>query len=372
MAIVSLPQDRFLREPSIISGGGGLLLRVPVDSFSGSSRTAVEALRDTAITNVADELADFTANPNLAIILTITGTTPTTIYQVYRGSAWADVTQAIRGPQGNRGNSGSKGDPGDSGPKGEPGDTGDPGPKGAIGASGTAPANAVQTNTAAAQAVAAAEVTVQTIRITPSAAGNQIHLTSHVDLNATSGGGSSGTTGRDSRVHVRLYRGTDRLVERTYGEQGVRASSPVHISGDVEWLDTAPGTDELTYTLRVHRVGGMSWSATDRQMFAQELLISDSKGDKGDLGSMGDAGPAGQKGESGNSGPKGDQGDQGDQGDPGSKGEAGAVGAAGQKGESGAPGQKGEMGAAGPKGEMGVAGPKGEMGAKGERGEKGE
>lgn len=360
MAIVSLPQDRFLREPSIISAGGGLPLRVPADIFSGSSRTAAEALRDAAITDVADELADFAANPNLAIILTITGTTPTTIYQVYRNSDWADVTQAIRGPQGQRGSSGSKGEPGNTGSKGEPGNQGDPGPKGAVGASGTAPANAVQTNTAAAQAVAAAEVTVQTLKITPSAAGNQIHLTSHVDLNATSGGGSSGSTGRDSRVHVRLYRGTDLLVERTYGEQGVRASSPVHISGDVEWLDIAPGTDELTYTLRIHRVGGMSWSATDRQMFAQELLISDSKGDKGDLGSMGDPGPAGQKGESGNSGPKGDQGDQGDQGP---KGEDGAAGAAGQKGEAGAPGQKGEMGA---------AGPKGEMGAKGERGEKGE
>ena len=81
--------------------GGGLLLRTPPDNFSAATRSAAETARDAAITNVAAELADFTANPNLAIILTITGSDPdTTVYQVRRGNSWADVTNAVTGPRG--------------------------------------------------------------------------------------------------------------------------------------------------------------------------------------------------------------------------------------------------------------------------------
>ena len=88
-------------------GGGGLLLRTPPDEFTAAARAGAggaEAARDAAITNVPAELAAFTANPNLAIILTITGTDPdTTVYQVRRGNAWADVTQVVRGPIGPQG-----------------------------------------------------------------------------------------------------------------------------------------------------------------------------------------------------------------------------------------------------------------------------
>lgn len=85
-------------------GGGGLLLRVPPDEFSGATRSVVNAARDAAITNVPSELAQFDANPNLAIILAITGTDPdTTVYQVRRGGAWADSTNTIRGPKGQEG-----------------------------------------------------------------------------------------------------------------------------------------------------------------------------------------------------------------------------------------------------------------------------
>ena len=134
MAIVSSPRDRFLQDVVSLSGGGGVLLRSPPDIFSAAARTGMggaESLRDTAITNVATELAQFTENPNLAIILTITGTDPdTTVYQVRRGSAWADVTMAIRGP---RGETGSEGSPG---PKGDPGEFGVPGMKGSPGEKG--------------------------------------------------------------------------------------------------------------------------------------------------------------------------------------------------------------------------------------------
>ena len=87
--------------PGTSGSGGGLLLRSPADQFQGVNRAAAEGARDAAITNVAAELEDFTENPNLAIILTITGTDPnTTVYQARRGNAWADVSAVVRGPQG--------------------------------------------------------------------------------------------------------------------------------------------------------------------------------------------------------------------------------------------------------------------------------
>ena len=79
--------------------GGGLLLRSPADEFSGADRATAEAARDAAITSVPAELAEFDGNLNLGIVVTITGTNPdTTVYQVRRGGAWADVTLAVRGP----------------------------------------------------------------------------------------------------------------------------------------------------------------------------------------------------------------------------------------------------------------------------------
>ena len=72
--------------------GSGLIYRTPVDHFSAATRALAEAARDAAITNVPAQLADFTADNRLAIILTITGTDPdTTVLQVRRGNAWADV-----------------------------------------------------------------------------------------------------------------------------------------------------------------------------------------------------------------------------------------------------------------------------------------
>ena len=79
--------------------GGGLLLRTPPDEFANASRAGAEAARDAAITNVPATLAEFNDNPNLGIILTITGTDPdTTVYQARRSDGWADVTLVARGP----------------------------------------------------------------------------------------------------------------------------------------------------------------------------------------------------------------------------------------------------------------------------------
>lgn len=89
----------FLSRPG--QGGGGLLLRTPPDEFTHANRAGAEAARDAAITNVPAQLAEFTANPNLAIILTVTGADPdVTVYQVRRGNAWADATGTVRGPAG--------------------------------------------------------------------------------------------------------------------------------------------------------------------------------------------------------------------------------------------------------------------------------
>ena len=82
--------------------GGGLLLRTPPDTFNGATRTAAETARDAGITDTTP----FDDNPNLAIILTWPVTPTNTVYQVRRGSAWADVTGVVRGPMGLMGNQG--------------------------------------------------------------------------------------------------------------------------------------------------------------------------------------------------------------------------------------------------------------------------
>ena len=82
--------------------GGGLLLRSPVDTFNGATRAAAETARDAGITDTTP----FDDNPNLAIILTWPVTPTNTVYQVRRGSAWADVTGVVRGPMGSVGSQG--------------------------------------------------------------------------------------------------------------------------------------------------------------------------------------------------------------------------------------------------------------------------
>ena len=82
--------------------GGGLLLRTPPDTFNGATRAAAETARDAGITDTTP----FDDNPNLAIILTWPVTPTNTVYQVRRGSAWADVTGVVRGPMGLIGNQG--------------------------------------------------------------------------------------------------------------------------------------------------------------------------------------------------------------------------------------------------------------------------
>ena len=82
--------------------GGGLLLRTPPDTFNGATRAAAETARDAGITDTTP----FDDNPNLAIILTWPVTPTNTVYQVRRGSAWADVTGVVRGPMGSVGSQG--------------------------------------------------------------------------------------------------------------------------------------------------------------------------------------------------------------------------------------------------------------------------
>ena len=76
-------------------GGGGVKLRVPRDIFVGRNRGAAEAARDAGLD--ADDLAEFTADPDLLIILRV-GNVDT--FQAYRSSAWRDVTNVAEGVPG--------------------------------------------------------------------------------------------------------------------------------------------------------------------------------------------------------------------------------------------------------------------------------
>ena len=82
-------------------GGGGIILRTPPDTFTAATRAAAETLRDADPGGLTGtELDPFDDNPNLAIILAWPATPTNTVYQVRRGSAWADVTGVVRGPMG--------------------------------------------------------------------------------------------------------------------------------------------------------------------------------------------------------------------------------------------------------------------------------
>ena len=76
-------------------GGAGIKTRTPTDIFTGATRTAAETARDAGLD--AADLAEFNADPNLAIILRIAGADT---YQVRRSGSWHDVTNVVRGPQG--------------------------------------------------------------------------------------------------------------------------------------------------------------------------------------------------------------------------------------------------------------------------------
>ena len=77
-------------------GGGGIILRSPVDTFNGATKSAAESARDAGISDTTP----FDDNPNLAIILTWPVTPTNTVYQVRRSNAWVDVTGVVRGPRG--------------------------------------------------------------------------------------------------------------------------------------------------------------------------------------------------------------------------------------------------------------------------------
>ena len=76
-------------------GGGGLKLRTPADVFVGATKTAAETARNSGLDSAA--LAEFNADPNLAIILRIAGSDT---YQVRRSGAWRGVTNVVEGPRG--------------------------------------------------------------------------------------------------------------------------------------------------------------------------------------------------------------------------------------------------------------------------------
>lgn len=112
--------------------------------------------------------------------------------------------------------------------------------------------------------------------------------------------------------------------------------------------------------------------------------IQGEKGDKGDTGPMGSQGIQGLKGEIGNVGTQGLKGDKGDVGLTGANGPIGPTGLTGPIGNVGPQGPKGDMGAigtqgiqgpkgdTGPIGTQGIQGPQGDPGSVGPQGPKGD
>ena len=90
--------------PGSGSGGGGIKLRTPPDIFTGATKSAAETARNSGLD--AGALAEFNADPNLAIILRVSGSDT---YQVRRSGAWRDVTNVVRGPAGAAGADGADG-----------------------------------------------------------------------------------------------------------------------------------------------------------------------------------------------------------------------------------------------------------------------
>ena len=82
------------------SGGGGLTLGPPTNTFTAASRTAAETARDAYATANATWLASYDDEATYTIVLAWPATPTNTIYQSRRGAAWADVTGLVRGPRG--------------------------------------------------------------------------------------------------------------------------------------------------------------------------------------------------------------------------------------------------------------------------------
>jgi hypothetical protein len=93
------------------------------------------------------------------------------------------------------------------------------------------------------------------------------------------------------------------------------------------------------------------------------------QGAKGDTGPIGPQGIQGLKGETGNVGP---QGAKGDKGDTGPAGPIGPIGQTGPVGPIGLTGPTGQTGLTGPAGPIGLTGPIGNVGPQGEKGERGD
>lgn len=129
----------------------------------------------------------------------------------------------------------------------------------------------IQTFTAADLSVSSAtETVVQTIAITPRAAGTRVHITGHIDCEVTAG---TNNATRDLGMEIRLYRGAVQLLARNHRGGKFASGELVRFHLDAKWLDTPSSTDEQIYTIRVVRLGGnRTWTISDRQLIAHEVL----------------------------------------------------------------------------------------------------
>lgn len=105
------------------TGGGGLVLRDPVDEFTGNNLAACRTARDTYFNNSINEasLREFQSNSNLAIVLNPDNSTdnefetyrPGQSGEDYDNAQWLARTDAVQGNRGAPGSQGPSGDPGE-------------------------------------------------------------------------------------------------------------------------------------------------------------------------------------------------------------------------------------------------------------------
>ena len=137
----------------------------------------------------------------------------------------------------------------------------------------TTPSVWVQEHTAAGvDTSGAAELTVQTLRITPRSTTTRINVRAHCDI-VSSSATAQQASGRGIGSEVRLYRGSTLLISRS-SQTSVPRNTNITMSMDVDWLDLPAADTEQTYTLRVVRTGTANPTLTvsDRHIIAHEVL----------------------------------------------------------------------------------------------------
>ena len=113
------------------------------------------------------------------------------------------------------------------------------------------------------------EAILQTLQIVPQSTGSRVRISGAVEGQITTGG-QRGV--RDGNFTIRLYRGTTLLLSRTYRASQYAQNETVIEVMNIDYVDSPASAARQTYTLRGIRGAALSWSLTDRQLIANEVL----------------------------------------------------------------------------------------------------